>query len=244
MKVALISDIHGNLPALEAALADIRTQGTDQVIFLGDAATLGPHPKETLDLLRALDCVCIMGNHDAALLDLARAAELQIGTSLFASLEWGQSLLNETDFAFLRSFRPTYELELGNTLSLLCFHGSPRSNTDMILSTTTDAIMDGYFAGQPATILAGGHTHVQMLRQRGLQAIINTGSVGSAFMEPFLYNGTTPRLIPWAEYAIVRAEHGGWSVELRRVPFDTESVCRALEAGDNPSRDWWLSQYR
>jgi predicted phosphodiesterase len=244
MKVALISDIHGNLPALEAALADIRTHGTDQIIFLGDAATLGPQPKETLDLLRTLDCVCIMGNHDAALLDLTRAADLQIGASLFASLEWGQSLLNETDFAFLRSFRPTYELELGNTLSLLCFHGSPRSNTDMILSTTTDAIMDGYFAGQPATILAGGHTHVQMLRQRGMQAIINTGSVGSAFMEPFLYNGTTPRLIPWAEYALVRAEHGGWSVDLRRVPFDTESVCRALEAGDNPSRDWWLSQYR
>ncbi len=244
MRVALISDIHGNLPALEAALADIRTQGADQIIFLGDAATLGPQPKETLDLLRALDCVCIMGNHDAALLDLSRAADLQIGAPLFSTLAWGHRLLNETDFAFLRSFRPTHKLELGNSLSLLCFHGSPRSNIDMVLSTTTDEVMDGYFAGQSATILAGGHTHVQMLRQRATQVIVNPGSVGSAFMEPFLYNGTTPRLIPWAEYALVRAENGGWSVDLRRVPFDTEAVCRALEAGENPSREWWLSQYR
>jgi putative phosphoesterase len=243
MRVALISDTHGNLPALEAALADIRTQGADQIVFLGDAATLGSHPKETLDLLRALDCVCIMGNHDAALLDLTRATELQIGAPLFPTLAWGHGLLSETHFDFLRSFLPTYKLDLG-TISLLCFHGSPRSNIDMVLSTTADEIMDGYFADRPATILAGGHTHVQMLRQRGLQAVINPGSVGSAFMEPFLYNGTTPRLIPWAEYALVRAERGGWSVDLCRVPFDTEAVCRALEAGENPSREWWLSQYR
>ena len=243
MKVALISDIHSNLPAFEAVLKDIRAEGADQIIFLGDAATLGPQPKETLHLLRTLDCVCIMGNHDAALLDLTRAADLQIGAPLFPTLTWGHDLLAEADFDFLRSFLPTYELDLGG-ISLLCFHGSPRSNIEMVLSNTADEVMDEYFAGQSAAILAGGHTHVQMLRQRGLQAIINPGSVGSAFMEPFLYNGTTPRLIPWAEYALVRAENGGWSVDLRRVPFDTETVCRALEAGANPSRDWWLSQYR
>ena len=243
MKVALISDIHSNLSAFEAVLTDIHAEGVDQIIFLGDAATLGPQPKETLDLLRTLDCVCIMGNHDAALLDLTRAADLQIGAPLFPTLTWGHNMLSESHFEFLRSFLPTYELDLG-VISLLCFHGSPRSNIDMVLSTTADEVMDEYFAKQSATILAGGHTHVQMLRQRGLQVVINPGSVGSAFMEPFLYDGNTPRLIPWAEYALVRAEKGGWSVDLRRVPFDTEAACRALEAGSNPSRDWWLSQYR
>lgn len=243
MKVALISDIHGNLPALESVLKDIRAEGVDQIIFLGDAATLGPQPKETLDLLRALDCICIMGNHDAALLDLEQAAELQIGASLFPALAWGHNLLAKNDFDFLRTFLPTYELDLG-IISLLCFHGSPRSNIDMVLSVTTDTVIDEYFAGQSATILAGGHTHVQMLRQRGQQVIVNPGSVGSAFIEPFLYNGVTPRLIPWAEYGIIRADHERWSVEFRRVSFDTEAVCRALETGRNPSREWWLSQYR
>ncbi len=244
MKIALISDTHGNLPALEAVLEDIRAQSADQIIFLGDAATLGPHPKETLDILHALDCVCILGNHDAALLDPARVSDFQIAAPLIPTLEWGCSLLSESDFDFLRVFRPTYELDLGSALSLLCFHGSPRSNTDMLLSTTSDETVDGFFSGQSAKILAGGHTHIQMLRQRGEQVILNPGSVGNAFLEPFTPGGSPPTLLPWAEYATVRVEKGGWSADLRRVPFDAQAVLRAAAAGGNPSKEWWLSQYR
>ena len=243
MKIALISDTHANLPAFEAVLEDIRVQGVDQIVFLGDAATLGPHPKETLDLLRALGCVCILGNHDAAILDLARATDLQIGPSLHATLQWGRDLLDEAHFDFLRSFIPTYELNLG-AVSLLCFHGSPRSNIDMILSTTSEPTMDEYFANYPADILTGGHTHIQMLRQRGRQVVINPGSIGNAFVEPFLYGNVAPTLLPWAEYAVIRAEKGGWNATLRRVPFDTKSVVEAVIAGGNPSADWWQQQYR
>lgn len=244
MRIALISDTHGNLPALEAVLADIRAQSADQVIFLGDAATLGPHPKETLDALRALDCICIMGNHDAALLDLSRASDLQIGPTLFSTLEWGRGLLSESDFDFLRSFHPTYELDLGGGLSLLCFHGSPRSNIDMILSTTADEIVNGFFAGRSARILAGGHTHIQMIRQRGEQIILNPGSVGNAFLEPFSPGGGPPTLLPWAEYAIVSVEKSGWSADLRRVLFDTREVLRQMAESGNPSAPWWLEQYK
>ena len=129
MLIALISDTHGNLPALESVLKDIRAQGADQIIFLGDAATLGPQPREMLDILRGLDCVCIMGNHDAALLDPARAADYQISERLVPALHWGRELLREADLDFLRTFRPMYELETCGAQNLLCFHGSPRSNT-------------------------------------------------------------------------------------------------------------------
>ena len=243
MKIALISDIHGNLPALEAALEDIRIEGADQIVFLGDAATMGPHPRETLDLLRALDCVCIMGNHDAALLDLTRATDLQIGPSLQSTLQWGYNLLDQIHLDFLRSFIPTYDLKLG-AISLLCFHGSPRSNIDMILSTTSEPRMDEYFVDYPNEIFTGGHTHIQMIRQRGKQIVLNPGSIGSAFVEPFLYGNDAPKLLPWAEYAMVRVERNNWSADLRRVAFDTASVIQAVLAGQNPSKDWWLAQYR
>ena len=244
MQIALISDTHGNVPALTAVLDDIRAQGADQIIFLGDAATLGPHPRETLDILRGLDCICILGNHDAALLDPARTADYQIGTGLLPALDWGRELLNESDFDFLRSFRPIYELELGNALKLLCFHGSPRSNIELILSTTPDKTMDALFSNQPAIVLAGGHTHIQMVRQHGQQVIINPGSVGIAFLEPFMPGGNTPTLLPWAEYALVRVEKAGWSADLRRVRFDTQAVVRAVAASGIPLKEWWLSQYR
>ena len=244
MKIALISDTHGNLPALKAALDDIRAQGTDQVIFLGDAATLGPYPRETLELLGAWNCVCILGNHDAALLDPTRAAELQIASPLIPTLEWGRSLLTEADFDFLRTFRPTYQLDLGHNLTMLCFHGSPLSNTDLILSTTADEVLDDFFADQSANILAGGHAHIQMVRQRGEQVILNPGSVGNAFIEPFAPGGGAPALLPWAEYAIVRVEKGGWSADLRRVRFDAQAVHRAVVAEKNPNKEWWLAQYR
>lgn len=241
MKIALISDTHANLPALESVLEDIRVEGADQIVFLGDAATMGPHPRETLDLLRALDCVCITGNHDAALLDLTRATDLQIGPSLHSTLQWGYDLLAPIHFDFLRSFIPTYELQLG-ALSLLCFHGSPRSNIDMVLSTTSEPRMDEYFADFPNEILTGGHTHIQMIRQRGKQLVINPGSVGNAFVEPFLYGNDAPTLLPWAEYAILRVERSGWSADLRRVAYDVNAVVQAIVARGNPGKDWWLSQ--
>ena len=242
MRVALISDIHGNLPALEAVLADIRGQRVDSIVCLGDVATLGPQPRQVLARLREVCSAFILGNHDAALLDLTRAPELQIAPPLLPTLHWCAEQLSRDELDFLRSFTPTFTLELDADYRVLCFHGSPHSNTDLLLATTPPEELDRLLAEQTTTLFAGGHTHIQMLRQHRGKLIINPGSVGSAFLETPA-PGATPSLTPWAEYALVRVLDGVVSVDLRRVPFDVRAYCDVLAHSDLPIRDWWLGQY-
>ena len=243
MRIAFLSDTHGNLVALQAVLADLKSQGADQVIFLGDAATIGSHPNETLDALRALECVYIMGNHDEAVLFPERATELQIAPTLHTSLAWTIERMSRTDLDFLRSFRATYELEASAHQSVLCFHGSPRSNTDVLISTTPAEALDGFFAGQPAPIWIGGHTHVQLFRRYGHKLLLNSGSIGNAFKHAFVA-GRPPELLPWAEYAILEVNGDTIGADLRRVPFDAQEVLRQMSASGNPAAPWWLDQYK
>lgn len=249
MRIALISDTHGNAVALESVMTDMQSQKVDRIIFLGDALTIGCQPKETLEIIKGLHCICIMGNHDSAVLKPKRAAQLQIASNLHASLDWCAQQMTSADLNFLHSFLPSYELQLTDNLSALFFHGSPLSNTDLIISTTPPEAIDAFFEGQTASIWAGGHSHIQMLRRHGDKLILNPGSVGNAFYHAFT-PGTVPRLLPWAEYAILNVEKGAarsrnnqFTVEMRRVSFDTQEVLRLAAASDFPSKDWWLEQY-
>ena len=244
MRIAFLSDTHGNTIALNAVLADLKLQGADQIIFLGDAATIGSHPRETLDALQELGCtVHVMGNHDEAVLHPERATDLQIAPSLHASLAWTIERMSGSDLDFLRTFCPTYELELNAHHSLLCFHGSPRSNTDVILSTTPTETLDELFGNTSASIWVGGHTHVQLLRRYENKLLLNSGSIGNAFKSAFM-PGRTPELLPWAEYTLLDVDGKAVSADMRRVPFDAQEVLRQMSASGNPAAPWWLDQYK
>lgn len=242
MPIAVISDVHGNHLALEAVLADIRRQKVDRVVCLGDVATIGPQPRETLTRLKTLECSFVAGNHDAALLDPDAALRYQIAPPLIPSLHWCAGQLTGDDLHFLRSFQSLIEISLGDGASMLCFHGSPRSNIDMILATTPAEELDTLFADRSATILAGGHTHIQMLRRHRGKLILNPGSVGHPFLET-APPGAAPVLLPWAEYTIANWVRGILSVELRRVPFDMAAFSEAIRLSDIPIKDWLMEQY-
>lgn len=243
MRIAFLSDTHGNYIALRAVLADLKSQGADQVIFLGDAITIGSHPNETLDALRALNCKCIMGNHDEAVLFPERALALQIAAQLHPSLAWTAERMSTDELDFLRSFRPTLELDLGTNPSVFCFHGSPRSNTDVLIATTPVEALDEHFAGVSASIWIGGHTHVQLFRRYGEKLLLNSGSIGNAFKYTFVA-GRPPELLPWAEYLILSVDHGTVNADMRRIPFDAQEVLRQMSASGNPAAPWWLDQYK
>jgi predicted phosphodiesterase len=241
MRIALISDIHGMYVALEAVLADIQRQHVDQIICLGDVATLGPQPCEVIARLKALDCPCVMGNHEAFLLDGDLIYTSTSVPMVIESVDWCARQLATTEVEYVRSLQPVITVSLDSTATLLCFHGSPKSNIDIMLATTPAAELDTLLAGATATVMAGGHTHIQMLRQHKGLLLVNPGSVGKPFAE-MPYQGT-PQLLPWAEYAIVHGRHGRVGVELRRVPMDLDALKQTILASTLPMREWLARQY-
>ena len=243
MRVALISDIHGNIVSLEAVLADIKKENIDQLICLGDVATLGPKPVAVMERIRNLGCECILGNHDFFLLNSSVLHEYMDAPWFADSIEWCAKQLRPDDFEFLRSFKPILEVPLSEEHSLLCFHGSPKSNTDIILAMTPPTTVDELLDGKKATVMAGGHTHMQMMRQHKGIMLINAGSVGMPFEQALFVHA--PRYLPWAEYAIVTCENDVISVDLRRVPVSVEALIYAAKHSGFPDasdgvRNWRL----
>jgi predicted phosphodiesterase len=239
MRIGLISDIHGNLVSLASVLADIDRAGVDQIVFLGDVAAIGPQPCEVLERLRALDPPCIMGNHDMEVLNPELVhGDADVSPWEVELIDWCVGQLSEADLDYLRSFQQWIEIPLGADDTLLCFHGSPKSNMDKILATTPVPELDEMLAGHSATVMAGGHTHVQMLRQHRGVAIVNPGSVGFP-LEQMPFEGL-PRYLPWAEYAILDWVDGVLGIELRRVPVDLDKVRQAALTSGMPRAAAWL----
>jgi putative phosphoesterase len=233
MKIALISDIHANLYSFERVLEDIEREQVDKLIFLGDAATFGPRPKEVVAQLRALECPCIMGNHDQYIIAPRTVPKLSWVS------QWYAEQLDDDDLQFLFSFEPMLEVPLTEKRTLLCFHGSPRSNTENIFSITPESDLDEMIAGYEFPVMVGGHTHVQLIRQHKGMLIVNAGSVGQPFADLPLPANLPPRLLPWAEYAILEVQGNDLRVDLRRVTVDTNMIKQEILGSEMPNPDYW-----
>ena len=175
MRIAILSDIHGNLMVLEAVLAALDAEHVDQIVCLGDVATFGPRPREVLAQLRGLNCPVVMGNMDAWLLNPQPHEVRDENSQRITEVEfWSAHQLSPADLDYLRTFQPTVEMALGDHTTLL-------SNTDAIVSTTPEVELEHKLSGFSATVMAGGHTHVQILRRDRDLILINPGSVGLPF---------------------------------------------------------------
>lgn len=240
-RIALISDIHSNELALRTVLGDIRRTGVDQVVCLGDVATLGPRPNAVIELLAELGCPCIMGNHDEFLLDPDLVHSYAQSPRVIASVDWSRSRLSRSEIEFIRRFEREREIMLENNSKLYVFHGSPRSNMEDLLASTPADILDEMLAGRAATVMAGGHTHIQMLRQHHGFLLVNPGSVGLAFKD--YVSGGSPTLLSHAEYAIIQEIGSTIEVSLRRIPLDRKQLCQVQRQSDHPLREYQLQQY-
>jgi len=241
MRVALISDLHGSEFALNAVLADIARTGVDQIVCLGDVVTLGPRPREVLGRLAELGCICILGNHDEFMLDERLIRSYSEVPIIVEAVDWCRAQLSAGELSFIASFSRRFELKLNNSGTLLLFHGTPESNMTDLLATTPAERVDELLGGRRATVMAGGHTHLQMLRQHRGILIVNPGSVGLAFKEHAA--GREPILMPHAEYAVVEAMDGDISVSLRRVPLDKAELREAASSAAHPMKAWMTRMY-
>jgi predicted phosphodiesterase len=238
MRIGLIADIHGNAMALDVVLAELTQERVDEVLCLGDVAALGPQPRAVLARLREIGCPVVMGNTDAWL--AAWPPDEAISPEVFATTAWCAAQLTADDLAFIRSFPPTIERPLGSGVTLLCVHGSPRSYDDDMRATTPADALDAMLDGATAAIVAGGHTHLQMLRRHGGMRLVNPGSVGLPGVGPAPPYNTNVR---WAEYAVLEVDGERTEISLRRTPLDVSAMVAVAEASGMPAVSWWAARW-
>ena len=217
MRVAALYDVHGNLPALEAVLAEVEREAVDLIVSGGDVVA-GPFPRETLDLLLALgDRVrFVRGNGDRIILELAGGADADA-----ARHDWVATQLEPRHHEALRSFESTVTVDVDGLGPTLFCHATPRSDEEVFLETTDEAIVAPMLAGAAEATVVCGHTHMQVDRPLGGKRVVNAGSVGMPY-EP----------APGAYWALL-----GPDVELRRTDYDRVAAAELFRATGHPDAE-------
>ena len=223
MRVAALYDVHGNLPALEAVLADVDEIAPD-VILAGGDFVLGPMPVVCLDLLRERGATFIRGNCEREVV-APGAFEENVWK---ARSRWVHDQLNEEQLEFLAALPPSVSVEVDGLGPTLFCHGSPRDDDEVITAATPPKRLDPMLDGVLEHTVVCGHTHVQFDRVLGDVHLVNPGSVGMA------YEGA-PGTACWAVF--------GPGLELKRSRFDAEAAADAVRATAYPGADQFADEY-
>jgi predicted phosphodiesterase len=216
-RVAAIYDVHGNLPALEAALAEIDAAGVDLVVVGGDIAW-GPMPRATVERLQALGdrARFVRGDADRDVVEWP-AHELEPDDESQAASRWCAGELSGEQRDFLMAQPEAVALEIDGLGPTLFCHGSPRSDRDRITVATPDDKVLAWLDGVRERVVVCGHTHAQFDRRFGDYRVVNPGSVGLQFGERGAY---------WAVF--------GPDVDLRRTRYDVEAAAARILAEPGP----------
>lgn len=188
LRLAVISDIHGNLPALKVVLEDVKLFKADGIYCLGDLTDGAPWNNEVIDLIRELGIPCIMGNHDERIaFDLPVFAlkkhSIEEQEARLSTINHTKLTITASNKEYLASLSPSIRLNIDG-LSILLVHGSPASNEEYIYEDHDPEKMKEFFSKYEADLIVGGHTHLSFIRTFSGQGLekskmwINTGSVG------------------------------------------------------------------
>lgn len=212
-RVAVLSDIHGVLPALEAVLAEPDVRAADRIVLTGDIAA-GPQPVETLDLLTSLGdrVTWVRGNADRELVEVARGGHCEIEVS-----RWAGRQLRADQVDLLAALPLTADLDIAGLGRTVFCHATPRDDEEVVLVDSALSRWSEVFAGLDDGVAAVvcGHTHMPFVRLAHRRTVINPGSVGMP------YGGVGPH---WALLG------GSGRVSLRRTGLDLDAACARIVA--------------
>jgi putative phosphoesterase len=234
MRFAAIADIHGNYLALEAVIADIRAEGIDDIVNLGDMASGPLDARKTMDALMALDAVHVLGNHDRWLID--RPPE-KMGS-------WERPAYAQLEASHLDWLRAVPTTQIFRDRVFLC-HATPSDdNVYWLEAVTPDGsvrmapleTIEKEAKGISQSLILCGHTHIaRAVRLGDGRMVVNPGSVGSP---GYSYNVPFPHLIeagtPDARYAILESKGDRWNVTFRHVPYDHEAMAALARRNGQP----------
>lgn len=228
MRIALVADLHANLPALRAVTASAAELGCADIWVLGDVVGRGPHPNEVVDELRRLRLPTVLGNWDEAV-----SAERPHSGSQWSSAEaeaagdgslaWTAERLSEENRDWLRNLPMTHRLKFED-VSVLAFHGSPYRTTEYLWEDRPTRVFSRIAADEGDQLFAFGHGHQQFLKQVGAAQFMTPGAAGCP---------PDPGRAPWA---VVDIEGNALSVHFELASYDGPSVAAALmSAGLDPA---------
>jgi predicted phosphodiesterase len=253
MRLAILADVHGNLPALEAVLEDVTQENVDRILVAGDL-TGGPQSQEVIDWLRSLSAWTIRGNREEYLtaLDAGTVPEHWRESEQWAPLRWEHGHLDRAALDWVASLPGPRVFGSDSAAPIRVVHGSPNSAREPLFPQDK-AVLDwfraaGYtdrelgpdrlaavLASLAEPVLVCGHTHISWAEERNGQLVLNPGSVGAPL------NGDVR-----AQYALLEWRGERWQAVHRAIPYDLERICRAfretgyLAEGGPYARAWLI----
>jgi predicted phosphodiesterase len=236
-RLAVLADVHANLPALEAVIDEIRRQRVDGIIAAGDYLSSGPHPVEVVRLLRGLGAHMVRGNAEGYFLafDGGDAPDPWYTSHQWAALRWSYRQLDEETLEFLGRLPDQRVLDIDGAAPIRVVHGSPRSPSERLFPEGDETALSWFreagllpadhtpprlketLATVVEPVLACGHTHIPWVEEHGHQLAFNPGSVSLAF------NGDAR-----AHFALLTWKGDRWCVEHRAIEYDLGRVRQAF----------------
>ncbi len=219
MQIAVLADIHGNLPALEAVAADVDRLHPDLVFVAGDFQNRGPNPREVTEFVAKSGWTLLRGNHEDYVIRQSlrsRTEDLADDYKLLPA-RWTADLTSDFVEAIIQL--PIATTLIGpDKLSITIAHGSPRSNNEGFFPTTTEAKAREMIGNDPPALLCVGHSHLPFVRQVNTTLLVNVGAVG------FPFDGDRR-----ASFGLITWDQDQWEVEIRRIEYAVEKVLEEFE---------------
>lgn len=234
MRIAIFSDIHGNIEALKEVIEDIKRAEVDRMYCLGDLVGYGPHPNQVIELIRKSNIETIMGNYDQGVgydLDDCGCAyttkeEQKLGDQ---SLNWTKNKVTDQNKEFLKNLKEKIKFEVDGK-NILLVHGSPRKINQYLFFNHPERSIKKMMEQFEADIMVCGHTHIPYVKKIDDKLLINDGSVGK--QKP--YNKKQKYHSKEAKYVIIDIKENSINTEIRSLSYDYEKVAVEINESKLP----------